>query len=75
MGAWNFVLVDKDFSEAAAYRITHEVLSAPDPRIDIDPTANGTRADCAPVNTFLPFHPGAVRYYREHGITLTTCDL
>jgi hypothetical protein len=21
-------------------------------------------------NTFMPFHPGAVRYYRESGVTL-----
>ena len=72
-GAWTEG--DKDFSEADAYRITHEVLSASDPRIDLDPTANGTRADRASVNTFLPFHPGAIRYYRERGITLTTRDL
>lgn len=75
VGAWNFVLVDKAFPEADAYRITRAVLSASDPRKDIDPTAAGTRADRAPANTFLPFHPGAIRYYRERGIRLMTPDL
>jgi TRAP-type uncharacterized transport system substrate-binding protein len=32
------------------------------------PTASETVPQNAVKNTFLPFHPGAIRYYREIGI-------
>jgi len=44
-------------------------MSATDPRTQIYPPAANTRAADAAANTFLPFHPGALRYYREAGIT------
>lgn len=64
VGAWNFVLAHKDFPEKDAYRITHAALSAADPIQEIDPSAVGTRAEHAATNSFMPFHPGAARYYR-----------
>ena len=41
-----------------------------DPRAEIHASAAGTRAQNAPANTVLPFHPGAARYYAERGITV-----
>jgi len=67
--AWNFVLVHKDFPAADAYLMTKAVLSATDPRAQIYASAAGTRAANAGANTFLPFHPGALKYYRENGIS------
>ena len=67
--AWNFVLVHRDFPAADAYLLTKAVMSATDPRTQIYPPAANTRAADAAANTFLPFHPGALRYYREAGIT------
>jgi hypothetical protein len=46
------------------------VLSATDPKFEIYPTAEGTRATNAANNRILPFHPGAMRFYREAGVTL-----
>ena len=66
--AWNFVLVNKDFPVADAYLLTKVVLSANDPRAQIYPAAANTRAADAAANTFLPFHPGALKYYGEAGI-------
>ncbi len=69
VGAWNFVLAHKDFSEDAAYRITRAVLSATDPSQQIGPSAVGTRAENVPTNSFMPFRAGAARSYCEHAVT------
>jgi hypothetical protein len=53
-----------------AYAMTKAVLSAADPKSEIYPTAAGTRAAKAVKNRVLPFHPGALRFYREAGIAL-----
>ena len=63
------MLVHRDFPAADAYLLTKAVMSATDPRTQIYPPAANTRAADAAANTFLPFHPGALRYYREAGIS------
>ena len=70
VGAWNFVVAHKDLPEADAYAITKAVLSASDPKTQINSAAGPTRAQNAVANTFLPFHPGALKYYRETGAKL-----
>jgi uncharacterized protein len=68
--AWNFVVANKDLPDEVAYAITKAVLSATDPKSEIYPTAAGTRAANASNNRILPFHPGAMRFYREAGVAL-----
>jgi len=68
--AWNFVVANKDLPADTAYAITKAVLSAADPKSQIYPTAAGTRAANAANDRILPFHPGAMRFYREAGIAL-----
>jgi TRAP transporter TAXI family solute receptor len=68
--AWNFVVANKDLPVETAYAITKAVLSATDPQSQIYPTASGTRAANALSNRIVPFHPGALRFYREAGIAL-----
>ena len=68
--AWNFVVANKELPDEVAYAITKAVLSATDPKSQIYPTAAGTRAADAANNRILPFHPGAMRFYREAGVTL-----
>jgi TRAP transporter TAXI family solute receptor len=68
--AWNFVVANKDLPDDVAYAITKAVLSATDPKSEIYPTASATRAASAANNRILPFHPGALRFYREAAIAL-----
>jgi hypothetical protein len=68
VAAWNFVIANKDLSDADAYWITRTVLSAADSKA-IHNSAGPTRAENAPNNTVVPFHQGALRFYRERGIS------
>ena len=61
-------MAHKDLSEADAYWITRTVLQAADPKA-IHASAGPTRAANAPNNTVVPFHPGALRFYREQGVS------
>jgi uncharacterized protein len=70
VSAWNFVVANKDLPDEVAYTITKAVLSAADPESEIYPTAAGTRAANATNNRVMPFHPGAMRFYREAGVAL-----
>jgi TRAP transporter TAXI family solute receptor len=70
VSAWNFVVANKDLPIDTAYAITKAVLSAADPKSGIYPTAAGTLTGNAAKNRFMPFHPGAMRFYAETGLKL-----
>lgn len=67
---YNFAIVNKDMTDDLAYTITRTVLENNAAIVRGHPSARETVAANATRNTFLPFHPGAVRYYREKGIKL-----
>jgi TRAP transporter TAXI family solute receptor len=67
---WNFVLAHPYLPEGTAYAITRAMLEKTDVLAAAYAAAVATRAENAPSNGFLPFHPGAARYYRERGISL-----
>jgi uncharacterized protein len=71
VSAWNFVVANKGLPDETAYAITKAVLSATDPKSQIYPAAAGTRAANAENNRVMPFHPGALRFYREDSISLS----
>jgi TRAP transporter TAXI family solute receptor len=70
VSAWNFVVANKDLPIDTAYAITKAILSAADPKSGIYPTAAGTLTRNAAKNRFMPFHPGAMRFYAEAGLKL-----
>ena len=70
MAVWNFVLAHKDMPEATVYDIVKALLDNPAEVALAYPAATATVTRNAAANTFLPFHPGAVRYYRENGVAL-----
>lgn len=70
VAVWNFVLAHKDLPEATAHALTRAILDHPAEVAKTYPAASATVTRNAAANTFLPFHPGAARYYREKGLAL-----
>ncbi|WGV18407.1 TAXI family TRAP transporter solute-binding subunit [Fuscovulum ytuae] len=67
---WNFAIAHKDMPESLAYEITKLALENNDRMVQIHATAAETLAENWDKNTFMPFHPGAVRYFEEKGISI-----
>ena len=70
VGLFNFSIANKDMSDDLAYTITKTILESNAAMVRAHPAAKETVAANATRNSFLPFHPGAVRYYKEKGIKL-----
>ena len=67
---WNFAAVYADMPESLAYEITKTVLENNERMLQIHAAAATTLIENWDNNSFLPFHPGAVRYFEEQGITI-----
>jgi TRAP transporter TAXI family solute receptor len=70
VGLFNFSIANKDMSDNLAYTITKTILENNAAMVRAHPAAKETVAANAVRNSFLPFHPGAVRYYKDKGIKL-----
>ncbi len=70
IGVYNFGIARADLPDDLAYQLVKAVFEG-QPRLQkAHPVASETIPQNALKNTFLPFHPGAVRYYREIGIKI-----
>lgn len=67
---WNFGIAHKDVPESLVYEIMKVVLDDNERMVAVHQSAEETLVENVDKNSFLPFHPGAVRYYREKGIEL-----
>lgn len=67
---WNFAVANASMPDSLAYEIVRLVMENNDRMMQIHRSAAETTMDNVLNDTFLPFHPGAVRYYEEHGITI-----
>jgi uncharacterized protein len=65
---WNFAVVHQDMPESLAYEITKTVLENNPRMMQIHAAAEATLIENWDNNSFLPYHPGAVRYLEEQGI-------
>lgn len=70
VGLWNFAIAHQDMPESLAYEITKLVLENNERMRTIHQAASETLIENWENNSFLPFHPGAVRYLEEQGITV-----
>ena len=70
VGVYNFGIAHKDLPDDVAYKIVKSVLENNDRMVKGHSAAKETIAANAARNGFLPFHPGAVKYYKEKGIAL-----
>lgn len=65
---WNFAIAHKDLPESMAYEIVKLVLDNNDRMKQIHSAAEDTVIENWDKNTFMPYHPGAVKYLEEKGI-------
>jgi uncharacterized protein len=70
VAAWNFVMVHKDFDEALAYGLLQALFGATP--LAVHASAATTRLEHVQHNRVVPFHPGALRFYRERGVRLSS---
>ena len=67
---WNFAIANASMPESLAYEITKLAMENPDRMVQIHAAAKETLLENWDKNTFMPFHPGAVKYLEEKGITV-----
>lgn len=67
---WNFAIAHQDMPDSLAYEITKLAMDNPERMVQIHAAASETLREHWDKNTFMPYHPGAVRYFEENGITI-----
>ena len=70
IGMYNFTVGRADLPNDLVYQLVKAVFENQPRLVKASYTARDTIPQNAVNNTFLPFHPGAVRYYREIGISI-----
>ncbi len=70
VGMFNFFIVHKDLPDDLVYELTKAAMENNPRLVQGHGAAKETLPKNAVKNTFLPFHPGAARYFEEKGIAL-----
>jgi len=70
IGVYNFAIAHQDMTEDLAYQITKTVLENNAYLVKGHASATETLYQNWNRNGFLPFHKGAVRYYKEKGVNI-----
>ena len=70
VGVYNFAIAHKDVPEDLVYGVVKAVLENNPQMVKGHAAAKETLVQNWNRNAFLPFHPGAARYYREKGISI-----
>ena len=70
VGLYNFAITHKDMPEDLVYAVVKAVLENNAQLVKGHAAGKETLIQNWNKNTFLPFHPGAIRYFREKGITI-----
>jgi TRAP transporter TAXI family solute receptor len=65
----NVLVVSEDFDEALAYNILSAMFEQRDALIAAHPEAENLTLENATQVSPIPYHPGAIRYYEEQGVT------
>jgi hypothetical protein len=68
LACFNFVVANQDLPEDLVYRIVKAVFDKHAQLVKAHSAAGETIPAKIKRDTFLPIHPGALRYYREIGI-------
>jgi uncharacterized protein len=70
IGIYNFAIGRADLPDNLVYQLVKAVFENQPRLLKVHTAARDTLPQNVDKNTFLPFHPGAVRYYREIGISI-----
>ena len=70
IGYFNFAVAHKDLPDDLIYTIVKAFFANHERMIKVGSAARESVAENVKLITVLPFHPGAVRYYREIGVEL-----
>jgi uncharacterized protein len=70
VGLYNFAIAHKDLPADLVYEMVKAVMDNNKQMVQGHSAASETIPTNADKNTFLPFHPGAVKYFQEKGIKL-----
>jgi TRAP transporter TAXI family solute receptor len=70
IGVYNFAIAHKDMPDDVAYAIVKAVLENNAAMVQGHESAKDTLITNVGRNGFLPFHPGAAKYYAEKGVKL-----
>jgi TRAP transporter TAXI family solute receptor len=69
-GVYNFAIGQPELPDDLVYKLVKATLENQPALLKAHPTARETIPQNVLKDTFLPIHPGAVRYYREIGIKI-----
>jgi uncharacterized protein len=70
IGVYNFAIGRADLPDDLAYQLVKAAFENQPRLVKATATASDTLPQNVVKDTFLPFHPGAIRYYREIGISI-----
>jgi TRAP transporter TAXI family solute receptor len=70
IGMYNFGVGRADLPDGLVYQLLKAVFESQPRLVNASSAASDTIPQNVVKNTLLPFHPGAVRYYREIGISI-----
>lgn len=68
----NLLIVNEKISDELAYQITKVILEHTADLVAVHKAATDINLKNATVGSPIPFHPGALRYYKEKGVRLPT---
>ena len=68
----NILVVNEEFDEELAYQILTAIFEHQDELIAAHPAAGELSLESAVQDSPLAFHPGAIRYYEEQGVSIAT---
>ncbi len=67
---WNFAIANCDLSESFVYEVTKLTMENNDKMMSIHKAARTTVPENYSKNTFIPWHPGAARWFNENGYSI-----
>ncbi len=67
---WNFAVASADMPESLVYEIVSIIMGNNERMMQIHGAARETLPENYVHNTFLPWHPGAVRWFEENGFDI-----